>query len=45
MKRVDHNPDQILMAAGIDMRQASFWQGGFDVIDGLITELEKIPVK
>jgi oligoendopeptidase F len=39
------SPDQILTAAGIDMRQASFWQGGFDVIDGLISELEKIPVK
>lgn len=39
------SPDQILTAAGIDMRQASFWQNGFDVIDGLISELEKIPVK
>jgi oligoendopeptidase F len=38
------SPDQILTAAGIDMRQASFWQGGFDVIEGLISELEKIPV-
>ena len=35
------SPEQILTAAGIDMRQASFWQGGFDVIDGLISELEK----
>ncbi len=35
------SPDRILKDAGIDMREASFWQGGFDVIDGLITELEK----
>ncbi len=39
------SPDQILTAAGIDMRKESFWQGGFDVINGLINELEKIPVK
>lgn len=39
------SPDEILKEAGIDMRQASFWQGGFDVIDGLISDLEKIPVK
>ncbi|NMB54103.1 MAG: M3 family oligoendopeptidase [Leptolinea sp.] len=38
------SPDSILSAAGIDLRQASFWQGGFDVIDGLVSELEKIPV-
>lgn len=37
------SPDQILKTAGIDMRQASFWQGGFDVIDGLVSELEKLP--
>lgn len=39
------SPDRILKDAGIDMREASFWQGGFDVIDGLVSELEKIPVK
>jgi oligoendopeptidase F len=38
------SPEAILASAGIDIRQASFWQGGFDVIDGLISELEKIPV-
>jgi oligoendopeptidase F len=39
------SPEQILSAAGIDIRQASFWQGGFDVIAGLVEQLEKIPVK
>jgi oligoendopeptidase F len=39
------SPEKILTAAGIDMRLASFWQGGFDVIAGLIAELEKIPMK
>jgi oligoendopeptidase F len=38
------SPDQILIAAGIDMRQASFWQGGFDVIAGLVEQLENIPI-
>jgi oligoendopeptidase F len=39
------SPDSVLRAAGIDMRQASFWQGGYDVIRGLVEELEKIPLK
>jgi oligoendopeptidase F len=39
------SPEQILSAAGIDIRKASFWQGGFDVIAGLVEQLEKIPVK
>ncbi|HMN61732.1 MAG TPA: M3 family metallopeptidase, partial [Anaerolinea sp.] len=37
-------PAALLADAGIDIRQASFWQGGFDVIAGLVAELEKIPV-
>ena len=38
-------PMQNLSEAGIDAHQASFWQGGFDVIEGLVKELEAIPVK
>jgi oligoendopeptidase F len=38
-------PDRILTDAGIDMHSRSFWQGGFDVIRGLISQLEAIPVK
>ena len=30
----------MLAEAGIDIRQASFWQGGFDVIAGLVDKLE-----
>ncbi len=37
-------PLEILADAGIDARQAAFWQGGFDVIAGLLDELEKMPV-
>ena len=37
-------PVKILSDAGIDMHSASFWQGGFDVIRGLIEQLETIPV-
>ena len=33
-------PSKILSAAGIDIRQASFWQGGFDVIERLVAQLE-----
>jgi oligoendopeptidase F len=38
------SPENILSDAGINMRSASFWQGGFDVIRGLIEQLETIPV-
>ena len=33
-------PVQILAEAGIDIYQASFWQGGFDVLEGLVKQLE-----
>jgi oligoendopeptidase F len=37
-------PARILAEAGIDIRQASFWQGGYAVIAELVAELEKIPI-
>jgi oligoendopeptidase F len=37
-------PAKILADAGIDIRSAKFWQGGFDVLDQLVSELEKLPV-
>ncbi len=37
-------PLEILAQAGIDARQAAFWQGGFDVIANLLDELERMPV-
>lgn len=36
------SPAKILSEAGIDIRSAKFWQGGFDVLDNLVTELEKL---
>lgn len=35
-------PAKILAEAGIDIRSARFWQGGFDVLDKLVSELEKM---
>jgi len=35
-------PEEILQEAGIDMTDAAFWQGGFDVIRDMIDELETI---
>ena len=35
-------PAQVLADAGVDIRQESFWQGGFDVVDGLVSQLEKL---
>jgi len=37
-------PIKILEDAGINVRQDSFWQGGFDAIRDLIAELEAIPI-
>src|SRR4030042_2502109 len=38
------SPEKILSDAGVNMYSASFWQGGFDVIRGLVEQLETIPV-
>lgn len=35
-------PEQILAEAGIDIRSAQFWQGGFDVLSRMVDELEKL---
>ncbi|MEX0788056.1 MAG: M3 family oligoendopeptidase [Anaerolineales bacterium] len=37
-------PVRILERAGIDVHQAAFWQGGFDVIAKLLQRLEAMPV-
>jgi oligoendopeptidase F len=38
------SPEKNLSEAGINIHNASFWQGGFDVIKALIEQLEAIPV-
>jgi oligoendopeptidase F len=35
-------PAKVLLDAGVDIHQAAFWQGGFDVVDGLVRQLEKL---
>jgi oligoendopeptidase F len=35
-------PEKILAEAGIDIRSAQFWQGGFDVLSRMVDELEKL---
>jgi len=35
-------PAKILGDAGIDIRSVKFWQGGFDVLDGLVRQLENL---
>jgi oligoendopeptidase F len=37
-------PEKVLQDAGINFRERAFWQGGFDVIDELVAQLEKLPV-
>jgi len=36
------HPEHILQEAGVDMADPTFWQGGFDVINSLIDELEHL---
>jgi oligoendopeptidase F len=38
-------PASILDEAGIDIRKAEFWQGGYDVLSQMIDQLEALPVK
>ncbi len=38
-------PMRILDRAGVDVRTEAFWQGGFDVLDKLLDQLEAIPVE
>jgi hypothetical protein len=33
---------KVLAEAGVDIRSAKFWQGGFDVLDKLVSALEKL---
>jgi len=35
-------PAKILEEAGVDIRSAAFWQGGFDVLSRMVDELEKL---
>jgi oligoendopeptidase F len=35
-------PAKILEEADLDIRSAEFWQGGFDVLSGMVDELEKL---
>ena len=36
------SPMKILAEAGLDITSPAFWQGGFDVINNMISELEKL---
>ena len=35
-------PAKILADAGVDIRSAKFWQGGFDVVKSMVDQLEKL---
>jgi oligoendopeptidase F len=38
------SPVDILDRAGVDVRKAEFWQGGFDVLSQMVDELAAIPM-
>lgn len=38
------SPERILERAGINIRSATFWQGGFDVVANLLHKLEQLPI-
>jgi len=33
---------QLLAEAGLDVTKADFWQGGYDIIDGMVRRLEAL---
>ena len=35
---------ELLSEAGIDVSKPEFWQGGFDVLNGLVSQLEALPI-
>ncbi|MCB9133855.1 MAG: M3 family oligoendopeptidase [Anaerolineales bacterium] len=37
------SPAEILAEAGVDIHNAAFWQGGFDVLAKMVDDLEQIP--
>ncbi|HEY62866.1 MAG TPA: M3 family oligoendopeptidase [Anaerolineae bacterium] len=37
-------PLSILSEAGIDVTKAAFWQGGFNVVENMIAQLEALPI-
>ena len=38
-------PEEILSEVGVDMTDPAFWQGGFDVVRGMIDELKAIDLQ
>jgi oligoendopeptidase F len=36
------SPEKILNEVGVDIRSGKFWQSGFDIIDGMIDDLERL---
>jgi len=40
-----HSPVTVLEDAGIRIHERKFWQGGFDVIRGLVEQLELIRIE
>ncbi len=39
------SPERILKSAGLDIRDPGFWQGGFDVLEADLKELESLAVE
>jgi oligoendopeptidase F len=35
-------PVELLAEAGLDVTKAEFWQGGYDIIDGMVKRLEAL---
>ena len=35
-------PEAVLQRAGIDISSPDFWQGGFDVLAGMVAQLEQV---
>ena len=36
------NPEQLMAIVGVDLRSEEFWRGGFDAMEGFLTEFERL---
>jgi oligoendopeptidase F len=39
------SPVDICSAAGLDITKADFWQGGYDIVEEMVEQLEAIPIE
>ena len=42
LKGGSQTPQELMASVGIDIKDPAFWQGGLDVLGGMVAEFEKL---